>query len=225
MDINEQCDNLAASLKADPKLAGGFDLIGHSQGGLLTRCYVERHNDPPVHNLISWAGPQDGVYGIPDFNIPFLDKLWSEVLEGGWATGLQDFISFASALTVPSGAKSQNSDTMVLCTAYWKDPYNYTLYLEKNQFLADINNERPTKNSSYKANIVSLNTYALVYSTTDTIVVPRQSEVFEFFTNGSSKDIVPLNETVAYQQDWLGACFKLQHITRCTLTSRSLQSL
>lgn len=78
MEINKQCDALAANISGDPKLANGFDIIGHSQGGLLTRCYVERYNDPPVHNLISWAGPEQGVYGVPDFNIPWLDKIMSE---------------------------------------------------------------------------------------------------------------------------------------------------
>ena len=77
----------AASVKSDPKLAKGFNLIGHSQvcnqiaqsscsrrekltrqGGLLSRAYVERFNDPPVYNLISWAGPMDGQYGVPDLN-------------------------------------------------------------------------------------------------------------------------------------------------------------
>lgn len=47
--------------------------------------------------------------------------------EGGWASGMQDLISFAT---------------------YWKDPYNMSTYLEVNQFLADINNERPTKNAT-----------------------------------------------------------------------------
>ena len=36
--------------------------------GLVTRAFIERFNDPPVHNWISLAGPQFGVYGVPDFN-------------------------------------------------------------------------------------------------------------------------------------------------------------
>ena len=83
-----------------------------------------------MHNLITWATPHDGQYGVPDFNIPYLDKLFSQVVDGGWQSKLvQETISFAS---------------------YWKDPYNYTAYLENNIFLADLNNEKPVKNATYR---------------------------------------------------------------------------
>lgn len=61
MEINSQVDKLAAAIRADPNLKKGFNLIGHSQGGLLTRAYVERYNDPPVYNLLGWVPPNDGV--------------------------------------------------------------------------------------------------------------------------------------------------------------------
>jgi palmitoyl-protein thioesterase len=51
-------DEFAATVRADPQLAKGFNLIGHSQGGLIARAYIERYNDPPVHNFITWATPQ-----------------------------------------------------------------------------------------------------------------------------------------------------------------------
>ena len=68
MDINKQVELVAAQVAADPLLANGFDLIGHSQGGLLARAYIERFNKPPVRRFVSLAGPQQGVFGVPDFN-------------------------------------------------------------------------------------------------------------------------------------------------------------
>mgnify|MGYP005849249165 CR=1 FL=1 len=59
--INEQVDIFARAVQADPNLKDGFNLIGHSQGGLITRAYIERYNNPPVYNYISWAGPHFGV--------------------------------------------------------------------------------------------------------------------------------------------------------------------
>lgn len=72
--------------------------------------------------------------------------------------------------------------------------YNYTAYLENNIFLADLNNERPEKNATYKVcgrtgsrlsslssapqrvpvqeRMTSLNTVLLVDSVVDKIVVP-----------------------------------------------------
>jgi Palmitoyl protein thioesterase len=60
MNMNEQVRQLAASLRADERLSRGFNMVCHSQGGLLCRAYVERFNDPPVYNLMSWAGPNSG---------------------------------------------------------------------------------------------------------------------------------------------------------------------
>ena len=65
-----------------------FPYCAHT-GGLIARAYVTRYNNPPVHNLVSLAGPQDGVYGVPDFNAlcpdrdcPWLDELVRILLEG-----------------------------------------------------------------------------------------------------------------------------------------------
>jgi palmitoyl-protein thioesterase len=183
MNINSQVDAFAAAVRADPLLAAGFNLIGHSQGGLISRAYIERYNDPPVFNFVSWAGPHAGVYGVPDINLPFLDQIMSQLVEGTYTTLLQETVSFA---------------------AYWKDPYHYPKYLTDNIFLADINNERPVKNATYKKNLLSLNALVLQYSPIDTIVVPNTSPVFQFFAVNQSSTVVPLNETDSYVYDWIG---------------------
>ncbi|MDR3738002.1 MAG: hypothetical protein P4L40_03190 [Terracidiphilus sp.] len=53
-----QVDQFAAAVRADPKLADGFNVVGLSQGGLIVRAYVEQYNDPPVYNLVSICGVQ-----------------------------------------------------------------------------------------------------------------------------------------------------------------------
>ena len=45
---------------------------------------------------------------------------------------------------------------------YWHDPIHYDQYLEKSQFIADINNERSMKNETYKENLVKLENLVLV---------------------------------------------------------------
>jgi len=190
MEINKQVESFAKTVKADPKLQQGFNLIGHSQGGLIIRAYVERYNDPPVHNLISWVGPHAGVYGIPGFNAlcpdadcPWFDFLFDKLLNGTapkpW---VQESFSFA---------------------AYWKSPNDYAAYLKDNIFLADINNERDVKNATYKKNMVSLNKFLMVYSTTDKVIVPDQSPWFYFYNN-TVTDLVPMRESAQYIGDWLG---------------------
>ena len=53
ISMNDQLSMFAQQLAADPNLADGFDLIGHSQGALLTRSYLERYQNHKVHNYIS----------------------------------------------------------------------------------------------------------------------------------------------------------------------------
>jgi len=191
MDLNTQVEVFANVVKSDAKLQKGFNLICHSQGGLLCRAWIERHNNPPAYNYISWAGPHDGVYGVPDVNAlcpdylcPWLDDIMDLLVEGAWTDPfMQQHISFA---------------------AYWKDPYEYDEYLEYSLFLADINNERTTKNATYKANIISLNRMSLIYSTTDNIVIPKESPWFEFFAIDSDYIIEQWNQTHQYIDDWLG---------------------
>ena len=45
---------------------------------------------------------------------------------------------------------------------YWHDPIHFDQYLEKSQFIADINNERPMKNETYKENLIKLENLVLV---------------------------------------------------------------
>jgi palmitoyl-protein thioesterase len=56
--VCEQVDAFAKVVQADAKLAGGFNVVGLSQGGLIVRAYVQQVNNPPVYNLVSICGVQ-----------------------------------------------------------------------------------------------------------------------------------------------------------------------
>jgi len=191
LDINDQVKLFATQILNDTNLKNGFNAIGHSQGGLLTRAYVERYNQYPVYNLISLAGPHDGVFGVPDFNYycpdqdcPWLINIFDVLMNKSIVEyGLQIAFSFA---------------------AYWKNPLNYQGYLDNNIFLADINNERPVKNANYKKNLMSLNKYLLMYAEYDRIVVPQHSPWFEFFKIGQDIVVEQFNQTQQYTDDSLG---------------------
>lgn len=49
-------------MKKIPELRSGFNAIGFSQGGLFTRGYVQRCNNPPVHNLVTFGSPHMGKF-------------------------------------------------------------------------------------------------------------------------------------------------------------------
>lgn len=190
MSMNDQCANFAEQLLADPKLARGFSMVGHSQGGLVTRCALERY-PLKVYNYVSLAGPNAGQYGVPEINAmcpdsecPWLVEMFDLLVTGGWTDPLvQDHLSFAS---------------------YWKDPLDYSAYLQYSTFLPDLNNERPAKNATYKERVLALNTMMLIHSTIDNTIIPRTSPWFWFYANGSISDVVPVQKTAQWTEDWLG---------------------
>ena len=94
--MSKQIEIFAKIVQNDTILARGFNVICHSQGALLVRGFLERVNSPPIHNMLSWAGPHDGVFGVPDLNAlcpntlcPWLDELMTDLLGGGWASKVE----------------------------------------------------------------------------------------------------------------------------------------
>merc|ERR1712216_254817 len=65
MSMDRSVDVFAAKIKADPKLQGGFNAIGFSQGNSLIRGYIQKYNDPPVNSFISVHGTVMGVAAFP----------------------------------------------------------------------------------------------------------------------------------------------------------------
>jgi palmitoyl-protein thioesterase len=191
--MDQQLAIFAAQLQADPKLQDGFDMVCHSQGGLLCRSFIEVHNKPVVHNFISLAGPQAGIYGMPDVNdlcpdveCPWLIEFMDNIAEN-WATTeplLQKYVSFAQ---------------------YWRNPVNYSLYLNTSGFLAGINNERADKNETYRANMLSTTgNMTFVMALLDHIVVPKESAHWGFFALGQETVVESMQDGPLYQTDSFG---------------------
>jgi len=185
-NVNDQVAGVCKTLKADPKLKDGFDAIGFSQGGQFLRAYVERCNDPPVHNLITFGGQHMGVSDIPDCMgaNQSLCKIMAELLSrGAYVPGVRDVSVQAQ---------------------YFRAPMEYPNYLADNIFLPDLNNEKDAKNATYKANLISLDNFVLIKFTNDTMVVPKESSWFGAFAIGSLSTIVPMQSQPLYTQDWIG---------------------
>lgn len=173
--MDKQLEEFVQAVRADPKLADGFNAVGLSQGNLLIRAYIERYNSPKVLSFISMCGPHNGIAKCPGvYNL----------VCGLWKVDVYEH-SF-------------------VFSDYWKDPMDQTTYLAKSRFLADINNERAVKNATYKANLASLSKYVLVEAMQDSMVLPHQSEQHGYFAWGQENTTQELEATEAYLGDWLG---------------------
>ena len=93
---------------------------------------------------------------------------------------------------------------------YWKNPYEYETYLQANDFLVYINNEKIHDDLElYKSNLLSLNHFLIVWSHIDKVISPMESSRFEFYNISLAEErkvleIAPLQKTESYLQDRLG---------------------
>ena len=185
MPMTKQVDEFCKKIYEIEELRKGFNLIGFSQGGLIARAYVQRCNDFPVINLLSWNSPQGGQFGFSSSLVP--DWLVRALNSAPYEPSLQDGVSVAQ---------------------YWRDPYRLEEYLEKSKFLADLNNERVDKNPQYARNLVTLQTLMLQYSPNDGVISPEISGWFGTYARntgpGKSGVLVPMQERELYTQDWIG---------------------
>jgi len=185
-----QLVQLAEQLKADVRLRGGFNMIGYSQGSLLARGFVQRYNEPRVHTLVSWVGPQAGQYGCPDW-------------EANWPELAASTVVYLNQLTSAVWYSEPLQATLSFSN-YWRDPLRLELYRQKSTFLADLNNEFARPNKTYSSNLKRLEAFVLVASAADTIIVPRESSWFGFYAPNSTSEILPLRQSALYRQDRLG---------------------
>lgn len=85
---------------------------------------------------------------------------------------------------------------------YFRDPAQIEDYLEHSNFLADINNEREAKNSTYKKNLGGLERFTMVMFEEDETVVPKESSWWaEVDEEGK---VTGVREGRVYKEDWLG---------------------
>jgi len=185
-DTNRQVREVCQMIAEDPELQGGYNAIGFSQGGQFLRAVAQRCPEPAMRNLITIGAQHQGVFGFPNCPgemDPFCDIVRDLLNYGAYVDFVQDFLVQAQ---------------------YWHDPLHFDTYVEKSQFIAEVNNEKAEKNASYAINLASLENFVLVKNNQDSMVEPRESSHFEFYTPGQADVILPLRESPLYTEDRIG---------------------
>ncbi|KAL6777646.1 hypothetical protein ACKKBG_A15070 [Auxenochlorella protothecoides x Auxenochlorella symbiontica] len=142
-----------------------------------------------MHTLITMGSPHQGVMDVPG--------CWDV---GGGAGVAWSWCKAMQAL-LGHGVYYSWLQHNLLQAQYFKDPYHLDWYRETSGFLADINNDRDARNSSYVAALTSLRSLVLYQFDNDLTVVPRESSQFGFY-NGTHTE--SMEETAAYRDDRLG---------------------
>ncbi|KAJ3413720.1 Palmitoyl-protein thioesterase 1 [Chytridiales sp. JEL 0842] len=183
--LNRQVEEVCQQLKKDPILSDGFNGLGFSQGGLFLRAYVQRCNNPPVHNLVTFGSPHMGVLDSPGCD------------------GKNTANCMLMRRLIKSGAYLPWVQNRVVQAQYFKDPRNLEAYYAGNVFLPQLNNElAASKNMTYKLNLASLNKFAMIRFSEEQTVVPAESTWFGFYDE--NLEPVEMRKQPLYFEDWLG---------------------
>eukprot|EP00316_Scyphosphaera_apsteinii_P024616 CAMPEP_0119315410 /NCGR_PEP_ID=MMETSP1333-20130426/35745_1 /TAXON_ID=418940 /ORGANISM="Scyphosphaera apsteinii, Strain RCC1455" /LENGTH=331 /DNA_ID=CAMNT_0007320761 /DNA_START=108 /DNA_END=1103 /DNA_ORIENTATION=- len=192
MNMDRSVDVFAKAVKADPKLAGGFNAFGTSQGNNIIRGYITKYNDPPVVNFMSICGINAGVAAFPHCSP-------QTPLIGG----------VCEAFTEVLGALAYNSlvQSLLFQADYFRDPERTTSssYLENSQ-LAKWNGETSADMSTFKVNWARTSKFVWVMGDADTMVWPREGEHWGAPPTDYPKTVKPMTmqQTSWYKGDTFG---------------------
>ncbi|KAH0571045.1 Palmitoyl-protein thioesterase [Spironucleus salmonicida] len=180
--ISWQAEQLALCIKSHKETQNGFIGVGHSQGGMIMRYYLQMlsHNSVKMLRLITLASP----------------------LAGYFCKGKEDCTLGLTAIS-PNLIYLEGIQNTLAPTNYWRDPTAYDKYVKGALALPVINNEREFS-QQVKTNFMSIDKLVMFASPKDEIIRPWQSSFLGFFKNGSSTEIVDMEHTDVYLQDLYG---------------------
>jgi len=191
MTMDDQVEQFARVVRANPQLAGGFNAIGFSQGNTLIRGYIHRYNSPPVKTFLSMHGPMMGVAGVPQCPMN--------------VTGVGTVCKSVDWLISHFGLYSSFVQNRLAQANYYRDPKRLEEYRKDGHFLPYINNEvEGLVNATYSTNFKSLEKLVLVMAEGDTMVKPKESEHFGFFKDGTDSELIAMKDAPWYSEDWFG---------------------
>mmetsp|Transcript_155647 Transcript_155647/g.290505 ORF Transcript_155647/g.290505 Transcript_155647/m.290505 type:complete len:357 (+) Transcript_155647:63-1133(+) len=191
MTMDKSVDVFAEKIRKDPKLQGGFNAIGFSQGNSLIRGYIQKYNDPPVNAFISVHGTVMGVSAFPS------------CFSQGKPVGL---VCKALAETLSTFADTGLVQGILFQADYFRDPTKEASkgYLSNSE-IAKWNNENPASvNKTYAENFGKVKRFAMVKAAQDSMVYPNDGEWWGSLPDGTYGSPLPMKETKFYKDDLFG---------------------
>ncbi|XP_026205795.1 lysosomal thioesterase PPT2b isoform X1 [Anabas testudineus] len=162
--------------------ADGVHFICYSQGGLVCRGILSTLSDHNVHSFISLSSPQAGQYGDTDY----LKYLFPQFVK----SNLYHLCYTAVGQRVS------------ICN-YWNDPHHKDLYVNSSDYLALLNGERPSPNSTeWKKNFLMIKKLVLIGGPDDGVITPWQSSQFGFYNDNET--VVEMQHQDLYLSDFFG---------------------
>ena len=181
-DLHSQVEEACEKIKTNPNFQSKFNILGISQGTLIGRYIIEKcQMKGQVMRYMSFDGPQMGIGSIPKLTCG-------------------TFCDFLVNITAPLFYKMKDR---IAPAAYFRYKYDQEYYELHNTFLKMLNNENDEKDEEIKRRFSNLEKVKLIKSKDDSVIVPRDSSWFMFY-DFEGKEIVPLEESQFYKEDFIG---------------------
>ncbi|KAF8426937.1 Alpha/Beta hydrolase protein [Tirmania nivea] len=163
-----------------------LNLLGLSQGGQFLRALVQTCPLPhPPASLVTFGSQHAGI-----------SRFLASCAPADWPCR-------TTAALLQRNKWSAWAQHNLVPAQYFRDPADLDAYLAHSGFLADINNERPLKNATYKHRLQMLDRFVMYVFEDDTTVVPKESGWFDD-VDAQTGEPIKLRESKAYTEDWLG---------------------
>eukprot|EP00325_Prymnesiales_sp_UTEX-LB-985_P006524 CAMPEP_0174696940 /NCGR_PEP_ID=MMETSP1094-20130205/2938_1 /TAXON_ID=156173 /ORGANISM="Chrysochromulina brevifilum, Strain UTEX LB 985" /LENGTH=295 /DNA_ID=CAMNT_0015893815 /DNA_START=29 /DNA_END=916 /DNA_ORIENTATION=- len=193
MTMNENVDVFAEKIRKDPKLQGGINCVGFSQGNSLCRGYIQKYNGvgdyPFVHNFLSVHGTVSGVAGFPNCD----------------PEGLLGLVCRPLAKLCGDLSYTSLTQNLLFQIDYFRDPMRVgTEAYKAHSQIAEWNGEGSTVNATYKENFVKVKRFIMIKAEKDSMVYPNEGEHWGHFADGSLTKVLTMKETKWYQEDMFG---------------------
>lgn len=189
MTMDKNVEVFAEAVKKDPKLAGGFNAVGFSQGNSIVRGYIQKYNDPPVSTFLSVHGTVVGVASFPHCDPKGL---------------LGPVCNLLDKYLVGPAAYTKFVQNMLFQADYFRDPalVNTSAY-KSNSAIAQWNNEGNTVDPSFAVNFAKTKRFAMIKAEKDTMIYPNDGEWWGAFdTDGKTR--LSMKDTEWYKHDLFG---------------------
>lgn len=169
-------------INANPNLQTEFDLIGFSQGTIISRYIIQNCNlTGSVRNFVSFGGPLNG--------------------EASEQCNWYDLYCFANRLYFNFAVFTQDYKDNWAPSGYARTPWNYQGYLENSSFLAEANNE-VNYSAERRQKFLNLNRAMFIKWDAETVIKPAESSWWGEYNSGY--EVLNRTQTELYHKDLIG---------------------
>lgn len=199
-----QIQELTNYINSEKELENGFNLIGYSLGGVISRGVVEEGKVPRVYSLVTFASPHRGVCGFPGSWDDDLDKKAKDYFNVEPITAIEK-LAYKPLVAVEQLVSKLHIplvDQLPICSVVdlWNEPTEHSTYLKHNKFLPYFNNEKSHSNfDAFKHNLTTVAAFVCLAGTKDATVEPWQSTHWDYF-DSKRKKIDRLEDSSIYEK-------------------------